>query len=334
MAAVVCLLAAGAAAMAGACVVLARGYLLTQADGQLRAYAEQLTGHPFVATPWYGPAPGAVGGGGPGGAVSIEVRGAAGQLVMRQDRGMRAGQVIPAVPAGVAAQAGQLATIAGGGGSWRVIAVPVHYRARRLPFVYNPQDVAVLVTSRARPGLDGTLVAGLDLASIGPATGRLVVTGLAVSGGVILVIACLGAVVIRVILRPVAQVQQTVEAVTGGESARRVPEGQARSQPGSLACSVNSMLTHIEQALTARAESEAAARRSAEQMRQIITSTGHELRKPLSIINGATAWYRHRGQRSTGELDRIMRQVTGQAARIDALTDELRAGHDQPRAPL
>ena len=215
-----------------------------------------------------------------------------------------------------------------------LVLLDVHYRARRLPFVYNPQDVAVLVTSRARPGLDGTLVAGLDLASIGPATGRLVVTGLAVSGGVILVIACLGAVVIRVILRPVAQVQQTVEAVAAGESARRVPEGQARSQPGSLACSVNSMLTHIEQALTARAESEAAARRSAEQMRRILTSTGHQLRKPLSIINGAAAWYRHRGQRSTGDLDRIMRQVTGQAARIDALTDELRAGHDQPRAPL
>jgi hypothetical protein len=192
MAAALCLLAAGAAAMTGACGLVARDYLMAQADSQLRAYADHLTGHAFVATPWSGPAPGA---GGLGGTVSFEVRGAAGQLVMREDRGNRAGQVIPAVSAGAAAQAGQLATIAagGGGGSWRVIAEPVHYRARRLPFTYSAQGVAVLVTSRARPGLDGTLVAGLDLAGIGQATARLAVTGLAVSGMVILVIACLGA---------------------------------------------------------------------------------------------------------------------------------------------
>ncbi len=326
------LLAAGAAAMTAAGGLAARGYLMRQADSQLRAYADHLSGHLFVATPWSGPAPGVLGAGGPGGAVSIEVRGAAGQLVLRQARGNRAGQVIPVVFAGAAAQAGQLATIAagGGGGGWRVIAEPIHYQARRLPFTYTAEDVLVLITSRARPGLDGTLVAGLDLAGIGQATGRLAVTGLAVSGVVILVIGCLSAVVIRAILRPVSQVEQTLAAAAAGELGRRAPERHARS----LACSVNTTLSQIEQALDTRAESQAAARRSAGQLRRIITGTGHQLGRPLSIIGGAAAWYRHRGQPGTGELDRMMRQVTGQAARIEALTDELRrAGHDQPPPP-
>jgi two-component system OmpR family sensor kinase len=315
MAAAVCVLAAGAAAMAGASGLVARGYLMGQADSQLRAYADHLTGHPFVATPWSGPAPGALGAGAPGGAVSIEVRGAAGQLVMREGEENRAGQAIPVVSAGVAGRAGRLATVAADGGSWRVIAEPIHYRARRLPFTYNTQDVSVLITSRARPGLDGTLVAGLDVASIGQATGRLLVTGLTVSGMVILAISCLGAAVIRAILRPVAQVEQTV--------------------PGSPAGAVDTALSQTEeQALAARAEAEAAARRSAEQMRQLIAGTAHELRRPLSIINGAAAWYRHRAQPGARDFDRVMRQVTSQAARIEALVDELTTGNDQPPLPL
>jgi signal transduction histidine kinase len=330
LAAALCVLAAGAAGMTGACALAARGYLMGQADGQLRAYADQLTGHPFAATPWSGPAPGAGGAAGPGGAVSIEVRGAGGQRVLSQGWGNRAGQASPAVTAGVTAHAGRLATIAAGGGSWRVIAVPIHYQSRRLPFTYTAEDFSLLITRRARPGLDGTLVAGLDLASVGQATGRLVVTGLAVSGVVILALACLGAVVIRAILRPIGQVQQTVAAAAAGELAARVPERHASG----LACSVNTMLRQIEHAFRTHADAEAAARRSARQMRQIIASTAHQIRRPLSIVHGAAAWYRHRGQPGTGELDRMIRQVTGQAARIDALLDEvLPTGHDQPLAP-
>ena len=51
MAAAVCVLAAGAAAMAGANGLMARDYLMEQTNSQLRAYADHLTGHPFVATP-------------------------------------------------------------------------------------------------------------------------------------------------------------------------------------------------------------------------------------------------------------------------------------------
>jgi two-component system OmpR family sensor kinase len=207
-----------------------------------------------------------------------------------------------------------------------VIAVPVHYRVRRLPFTYGAEDIAVLVTSRARPGLDGTLVAGLDLAGIGQAARRLAVIGLAVGGVVILGIGCLGTWVIRTILRPVRMVERAVAAASAGDLASRVPHRHARRQPGSLACSVNAMLSQIDHAFRDCAKSEAAARESAQQMRRIITGTSHQLRRPVSIINGAAAWYTHRGQLRTGELDRIMRQVTDQAARIEALTDELRTG--------
>jgi hypothetical protein len=86
---------------------------------------------------------------------------------------------------------GQLGTVlaVSGGGSWRVIAGPVRYRAQRIPFACSAEDFSLVITSTAGPGVTGTLMVGLDLGSIGPAIGKLGVIGLAVSGVVILVVA-------------------------------------------------------------------------------------------------------------------------------------------------
>jgi two-component system OmpR family sensor kinase len=321
----VCLLAAGAGVIGAASGLVARGYLMRQADQQLRAYAGLLTSGPFTATPFCGPAPGvssAVGCG--GGAFRLQVRGSAGQLVMSAGPGTQSGPASAPVFARVPARAGQLVTIAAAvGGSWRVIAEPVHYQARRIPFAYSAEGFSVLVTSTARPGLAGTLVVGLDLGSIGQAVGRLTVTWLAVSGVVIVAVAGLGVAMTRTILRPITQMQQTAELIAAGELARRVPDRHGRSDVGRLAWSLNQMLNQIEQAFSTRAESQAAARKSAEQMCRITADTGHELRRPLSIIHGFAAYHRQRGQLRAGELDQMMRRVADEAARMRVLIDDL-----------
>jgi len=188
---------------------VARGYLTGQADQQLRAYAGSLTSHPFTINPLGGLSSGALVAG--ASAFSIEVRGPGGQLVLRAAPGSRPAQVLPPV----SARAGQLVTAtAAGGESWRVITEPIHYQARRILFAYSPQDFSLQVTGHGRAGLAGTLVVGIDLASVGRAVGRLVTAGLAVSGATVLVAACLGALLIRATRRPAAQAEQTV---TSGE---------------------------------------------------------------------------------------------------------------------
>jgi two-component system, OmpR family, sensor kinase len=283
VAATLCVLAAGALVITGACVLVARSYLMGQADQQLRAYAGGLMSHPFTASPVYGLAPGAPSAGVPGGVFGIEVRGPGGQLVMRAGPGARPGPVIPAVPARVAARAGQLVTVATGRGvSWRVIAEPIHYRARRIPFSYSAEGFSVFVTGPARPGLPGTLVVGVDLASAGHTIARLAVAGLAAGGALVLIVGCLAAVLIRAIL------------------------------------------SRTEHAFSAYAGSETAARRSAERMRRTIADTCHELRRPLSVIHGLAGY-------GAGELDHRMKRVADEAARMEALVDDLLlAGHDHP----
>jgi len=334
-----CLLAAGAAIITGACALVARDHLMGQADQQLRAYADRLTSHPFVASPIYGIVPGTAGALGPGGGVlGIAVRGSRGQLVMRAAG--RAGpspaiQAVPAVPAGATAHAGQPATVAAGnGGSWRVLAEPIRYRARRIPFSFSAEGFAVFVTGQGRPGLAGTLVVGLDLGGIGRAVGRLVVTGLAVSGAVVLVVACLGAVVTRAILRPVTRVEETLAAVAAGELSRRVPEPHGATDAARLARSLNAMLSQIEQSFSALAESATAARRPSARICRIIADAGHRLRKPLSVIHGFAGVCRRGRRPRGGELDLMMRRVTGEAARMDAAIDDLLlARHDRPQPP-
>ena len=215
VAAAVCLLAVGAAVITGACALVARGYLMGQADQQLRAYAEGLTSHPFEVNPLGGLSPGT-----PvpsAGAFSIEVRGPGGQLVLRAAPGSRPAQVLPRVWP----RAGQLVTASAGGESWRVITEPVRYHARRILFAYSPQDFSLLVTAGGRAGTTGTLVVGIGLASVGQAVGQLVTTGLMVSGVTILVAACLGAALIYAIRRPAVRRPATQAAQAGPSGAHR-----------------------------------------------------------------------------------------------------------------
>jgi hypothetical protein len=221
VAAALCLLTVAAAVITGACALVARGYLRGQADQQLRAYAEGLTGHPFEVNPLGGLSPGTLVPG--AGAFSIEVRGPGGQLVLRAAPGSRPAQVIPPV----SARAGQLVTASAGGGSWRVITEPIRYHARRILFAYSPQDFSLLVTGRGRAGSAGTLVVGIGLASVGQAVGQLVTTGLVVSGITILVAACLGAALIRAVRRPTVR-RPTVRR-PAAQAARAGPSGAHRT---------------------------------------------------------------------------------------------------------
>lgn len=57
-----------------------------------------------------------------------------------------------------------------------------------------------------------------------------------------------------------------------------------------------------------------------------------ELRRPVSVVRGCAEYYRLRGPLTAGELDRMMSRIADEAARIDAIIDDLAGtGRDQPR---
>jgi hypothetical protein len=304
----VCLLAAGAGIIVVAGVSATRSHLTRQAGQQLRGYAGELASRPFQLMPFPRSAPGT-----PElsdltagtSAVSIEVRGSGGQLVLRTGPGGPAGPGLHAAAAQVLASRGRPAVVQPARhGSYLAIAQPIRYRAHHIPYAYSAEDFALDVTSPAGTGSPGTLVVGVSLARIGQATDHLAVILMAMSGLVLLATGWLAAWVLRATLRP-DRVAPALSAVAAQFQQRPVPAGQP--QPAS---------------------------RVTGQKHQAIAAAGRELRKPLSVLGGLAEYYQHRDQLTPGEFDRLLGRVADETVRMDAIIDErLGLGQDEPGPP-
>jgi len=141
----------------------------------------------------------------------------------------------------------------------------------------------------------GTMVVAVDVTSVYSTIGQLTYLDVIVSGLLLLVILIVGIAVVRASLRPLTDIEKTAGAIAAGDLTRRVPDLDPRTEVGRLAQSLNAMLSQIERAFDARAESEFAARRSEERMRQFVADASHELRTPLTAIRGFAEYYRQRG---------------------------------------
>ena len=161
--------------------------------------------------------------------------------------------------------------------------------------------------------------------------GALTLLDLVVSLLIVFALAFVGAGVVRASLRPLTDIEQTAGAIADGDLGRRVPERDPRTEVGRLGRSLNAMLSQIESAFRAQSRSEAAARRSEEKMRQFVADASHELRTPLTAIRGFGEYYRQRGgvavngagQLAPADLDRIMRRVEQEAARMGILVEDM-----------
>jgi two-component system OmpR family sensor kinase len=180
----------------------------------------------------------------------------------------------------------------------------------------------------------------VDLGDINHTIRKIVAFDIAVSAAIVLVLAIVGVAVVRANLRPLEEIEETAEEIAAGHLNRRVRESDPRTEVGSLAQSLNIMLTQIETAFHAQQESEAAAHQSEERMRRFIADASHELRTPLTAIRGFAEYYRQRGGVETAEqlatangsasehltaedLDRIMHRVEAEASRMGLLVEDL-----------
>jgi two-component system OmpR family sensor kinase len=211
---------------------------------------------------------------------------------------------LPTVSAAtVAALGGKPFTVrsSSGDGQWRVIEVQVHDRA----------------------GVPYAAAVAAPLGEVDRTVQRLAMLELAIGAVVLIVFAGLGYGAVRSSLRPLVEVEETADAIAGGDLSRRVPESDPRTEVGRLSRALNGMLGQIEQAFHRQQESETAARQSEDRMRRFVADASHELRTPLTSIRGFAELYRQGAVTATGELDRVMKRVEEEAARMGLLVDDL-----------
>jgi two-component system OmpR family sensor kinase len=209
---------------------------------------------------------------------------------------------LPSDAAWFSEHAGKAATVpaTSGDGRWRVVVQPT--------------------------GDGDNVVVAASLDAIDSTTRQLRLIDLVVSAVVLLAVAVLGTAIVRASLRPLVEIEQTARAIAAGDLTRRVPDRDPRTEVGRLGQALNTMLIQIELAFGARAASEASARRSEDRMRRFVADASHELRTPLTTIRGFAELYRQvatRDPQDPAELDRLMRRIEGQAARMGLLVEDL-----------
>jgi len=190
-------------------------------------------------------------------------------------------QSLPNIPSSTAwakANSGQLLTVRAQSGfdSWRVMTAPITIG-----------------------NVTGTLVVGYDLGNITAEIQRLTTVDVIVSVAVIVVLTIVAIGVVRANLRPLNDIELTAGQIAAGHLDHRVPEGDPRTEIGSLGRSLNAMLSQIERAFHAQGQAEQAAHQSEERMRRFVADAAHELRTPLTTIRGFAAHYRQRGGASS-----------------------------------
>jgi two-component system OmpR family sensor kinase len=147
---------------------------------------------------------------------------------------------------------------------------------------------------------------------------------LAVAAIALAISAALGWVLVRIGLRPLRSVERTALAIADhGDVTSEVPGADQPTEIGHLAAALNTMLGRIRDAFTERDATENELRRSEERMRRFVADASHELRTPLAAV-AAYAELFDRGARDHPEdLDRAMRGITAETARMTELVQEL-----------
>jgi two-component system, OmpR family, sensor kinase len=220
---------------------------------------------------------------------------------------------------------GQYTTVGSqtGGGTWRVLAVP--------------NQVLGVSTATGQP-VTGTIVVGIDVSSQYATIGKLTIVDVVVSVVILIALVAIGAAAIHSSLRPLREIEETAGAIAAGDLTRRVPDRDPNTEVGRLGHSLNVMLSQIEEAFDAQSQSEDSARRSEARMRQFLGDASHELRTPLTAIRGFAEYYRQRGgvrdaaaavgpngkgQLTQADLDRIMRRLEQESARMGVLVEDM-----------
>jgi two-component system OmpR family sensor kinase len=162
----------------------------------------------------------------------------------------------------------------------------------------------------------GTLVIAIPFSEIEGTVHRLVLVEALVSAGVLLGVGALGWWVVRVGLRPLDRMGQTAGAIAAGDLSRRVEPADSQTEVGRLGMALNTMLGRIEESFDRQRASE-------ERLRQFVADASHELRTPLTSIRGYAELFRRGAADHPDDLERAMRRIEGEGARMSILVEDL-----------
>ena len=193
-----------------------------------------------------------------------------------------------------------------------------HYRA--IVFAVDPRFTT-------QPGY--TIVVAAPLTEVDRTLRRLAVVAGSATVLILTAMAVLSLWTVRRGLRPLRGIEETAEAIAGGDLSRRVEDTDPTTEVGRLGTSLNVMLGRIEEAMNERRASE-------EALRRFLADASHELRTPLTSIRGYAELFRRGAGADAEDTALAMRRIEEEGERMGILVDDLlflaRAGRGRPIA--
>ncbi|MGN6161750.1 MAG: sensor histidine kinase [Marmoricola sp.] len=172
-----------------------------------------------------------------------------------------------------------------------------------LPQSLTPQSVDVAGLGHYRVIVTSELIVGYSLHDVDSAVRNLVIWELALTLTGVLFAGMVGTELVRRQLRPLREVAATAREVTGQQLAKGAPSIEIRvpehhtdlgTEVGRVGAALNTLLDHVDEALTARHLSE-------QRVRRFVADASHELRTPLATIQGYAELTRRTRDRGQGD---------------------------------
>jgi len=162
------------------------------------------------------------------------------------------------------------------------------------------------------------VIIGIPLDSTSETLRRLLAIEIVVSLIVFAGAAGVGFWLVRLGLRPLADIEATAAAVTSGDMSGRVPASVAEpsTEVGRLGQALNVMLDSVDSALGEAVSSE-------ERMRRFVADASHELRTPVAAVRGYAELYRRGADSRPEDLARLLSRIELEAERMGVLVDDL-----------
>ncbi len=181
------------------------------------------------------------------------------------------------------------------GSNWRALAFPV--------YAENSQTII------------GVMTIALPLTDV-QRTLRTTSAYFFIAGCVIVLLGgYLGSTLVRRSLLPLRSIESTAGKIAAGDLTQRIAPQPPTTEVGSLALSLNAMLSQVEQSFQARQASEA-------KIRRFVSDASHELRTPLAAISGYCELYAMGGV-PDDRVPEVMGRIQSESTRMAALVEDL-----------
>lgn len=182
----------------------------------------------------------------------------------------------------------------------------------------SPWRVVALGWKDESAGKTGICYIGLSLSDQLDTARTLTRYCVIVGCAIVILGALLATLVTQRTLSPLKRIEKTAAKIAAGDLSQRVPPAPENTEVGSLASSLNAMLTRIEQSFREQEETTA-------KMKRFVSDASHELRTPLAAIHGYAELYKM--QRDLpGALERAdesIEHIESSSTRMTVLVEDL-----------